>query len=262
MTVLGHELKSSIKTWSIWALSIGFMIVICLLLYPELGDQMNQVDDIYSNLGGFSDAFGMDKISMGTPMGFYGIECGSVMAIGCSFFAAMLGANMLSKEEHSHTAEFLLTHPISRKRVVFEKLLAVIIQIVMLNLVCIILAIISFNIIGEKILWEEFRLFHIAQLIMQLEIAFICFGISAFLKHSAMGIGIGIAALLYFLNIAVNISDKVEFLKYITPFKYADAADIISSCSLDEKLILVGIIYALISLVLAFYYYSKKDISA
>lgn len=262
MIVLGHELKSSVKTWSIWTISIGFMIVLCLLLYPELGDQINQVDDIYSNLGGFSSAFGMDKINMGTAMGFYGIECGSVMAIGCSFFAAMLGANMLSKEEHSHTAEFLLTHPISRQKVVIEKLLAVIIQIVALNLVCIVLAIISFNIIGEEILWDEFKLFHIAQLLMQLEIAFICFGISAFLKHSAIGVGIGTAALLYFLNIAGNISDKIEFVKYITPFKYADAADVISSCSLDGKLILVGVVYALIGLILALFYYGKKDISA
>lgn len=262
MIVLAHELKTGRKILAIWTLCIGFMIVLCLLLYPEMGDQISQVEDVYSNMGGFTAAFGMDKISMGTPMGFYGIECGSVMAIGCSFFASMLGANILSKEEHSHTAEFLLTHPISRQKVVFEKLLAVIIQIVVLNLVCVVLAIISFNIIGEEILWDEFKLFHVAQLLMQLEVAFICFGISAFLKHSAMGIGIGVAALLYFLNIVGNISDKAEFLKYITPFKYADAADVISSCSIDQKLVLVGGIYALVGVVLAFLYYGRKDISA
>ena len=153
MIVLAHELKTGRKMLAIWTLCIGFMIVLCLLLYPEMGDQISEVEDVYSNMGGFTAAFGMDKISIGTPMGFYGIECGSVMAIGCSFFASMLGANMLSKEEHSHTAEFLLTHPISRQRVVFEKLLAVIIQIVVLNLVCVVFAIISFNIIGEEILW-------------------------------------------------------------------------------------------------------------
>lgn len=262
MTVLGHELKTGAKVWAIWTLSTGFMIVLCLLLYPEMGGQISEVEDLYSNMGGFTSAFGMDKISMGTAMGFYGIECGSVMAIGCSFFAAMLGANMLSKEERSHTAEFLLTHPISRQRVVFEKLIAITIQIVVLNLVCMLLAIISFNIIGEEILWDEFKLFHVAQLFMQLEIAFICFGISAFLKHGVMGVGIGIATLLYFLNILGNISEKAEFVKYITPFKYADAADVISSCSIDEKLVLVGAIYALIGLTLAFLYYGKKDISA
>lgn len=262
MTVLAHELKTGTKTLSIWTLSIGFMIMLCMLLYPEIGNQIGQVEDVYSNMGGFTAAFGMDKISIATPMGFYGIECGSVMDIGCSLFVAMLGANMLSKEERYHTAEFLLTHPISRQRVIFEKLIAVVIQIVVLNLICALLAIISFKIIGEKIYLDEFGLFHVAQLLMQLEIAFICFGISAFLKHSSMGIGIGVATLLYFLNIVGNISEKAEFVKYITPFKYADAADVISSCSIDKKLILIGVIYALISVVFAFLYYGKKDISA
>ena len=68
--------------------------------------------------------------------------------------------------------------------------------------------------------------------------------------------------MLYFLNIVGNISDKAEFLKYITPFKYADAADVISSCSIDQKLVLVGGIYALVGVVLAFLYYGRKDISA
>ncbi len=261
MVILNHELKLGRKMLAIWTLSIGFMVALCMLLYPQMSGQVNQIENLYSNMGGFTTAFGMDKISMGTPMGFYGIECGNVMAIGCSFFAALLGANMLSKEEHSHTAEFLLTHPISRHRVVIEKLLAILIEIIILNIVCVLLGIISFYVIGEDILWKEFMLFHVAQFLMQVEIAFICFGISSFLKNSSVGIGIGIAALLYFLNIVSNISEKAEFLKYITPFKYSDAAEVISSCSLDKNLILLGMGYAITGVIVALVYYSRKDIS-
>lgn len=261
MVILNHELKMGRKMLIIWTLSIGFMVVLCILLYPQMSDQVSQVEDVYSNMGGFTEAFGMDKVSIATPMGFYGIECGNVLSIGCSFFVALLGANMLSKEEHSHTAEFLLTHPISRYRVIFEKLLAVVMQIIILNVVCMILGILSFYIIDEHILWKEFMLFHVAQFFMQMEIAFICFGISSFLKRSSVGIGIGIAVLMYFFNIISNISDKAEFLKYITPLRYADATQIISSGSIEGNLVLLGMLYAGIGVITAFLYYSKKDIS-
>ena len=37
---------------------------------------------------------------------------------------------------------------------------------------------------------------------------------------------LGLAAVLYFLNIIANLTDQAKWLKYITPFGYAEAADI------------------------------------
>ncbi len=41
----------------------------------------------------------------------------------------------LSKEEKDQTAEFLLTHPVSRRRIITEKLTAVLVQIVVMNVI-------------------------------------------------------------------------------------------------------------------------------
>lgn len=262
MVVLKSELKRGKIMLLIWVLSIASMMAMCVLIYPQMGDQMEKTQDMYSNMGAFTKAFGLDKISMSTATGFYGVECGSILSIGGSFFAALLGAGMLSKEENLHTAEFLLTHPISRVRIISEKIIAVILQVILLNIICILISIISFKIIDEKILWDEFLLFHVAQTIMQLEVACICFGISAFIKNNATGIGIGIASIFYFLSILFNISEQTEFLKYITPFAYADAATIMDECSLDTTLITLGVVYSVVFLLIAFYKYSKKDISS
>ena len=43
----------------------------------------------------------------------------------------------------------------------------------------------------------------------------------------------GLAIFMYFLNIIANISKNADFLKYITPFGYAEGADLISSMALD-----------------------------
>ena len=95
---------------------------------------------------------------------------------------------------------------------------------------------------------------------MQLELAGICFGISAFLRRGSLGVGLGIAAIMYFLNIIANISEKAEYLKLITPFGYAEGADIVSNGSLDAKLVLIGMAFALIGVAAAYFWYSRKDI--
>lgn len=262
MTIYIKELKQSFRSLCIWTASIAFMMLVCILLFPEMKSEMDSVSDLFANMGGFTAAFGMDKLSFGEIMGFYGIECGNVLGIGGGFFAALAGISVLTNEEKERTAEFLLTHPVSRFSVVSQKLLSVLTQVVVLNVVVVGVSLISAAVVGEKFEMKEFLLLHIAYLIMQLEISCICFGISAFIRRGSIGIGLGLALALYFLNIVCNISEQAEFLRYITPYAYADASSIISESKLDFGLIAVGAAVAVIGAAVGFFRYLKKDISA
>ncbi|MCI5668352.1 MAG: ABC transporter permease [Oscillospiraceae bacterium] len=262
MTIYIKELKQSCRSLCIWTASIAFMMLVCILLFPEMKSEMDSVSDLFANMGGFTAAFGMDKLSFGEIMGFYGIECGNVLGIGGGFFAALAGISVLANEEKERTAEFLLTHPVSRFSVVSQKLLSVLTQVVVLNVVVVGVSLISAAAIGEEFEMKEFILLHIAYLIMQLEISCICFGISAFIRRGSIGIGLGLALALYFLNIVCNISEQAEFLRYITPYAYADASSIISESKLDFGLIAVGAAVAVIGAAVGFFRYLKKDISA
>ena len=55
-------------------------------------------------------------------LGFYAVECGNILGLGGAFYAALCAATVLSKEEKDKTAEFLLTHPVSRVKIITEKL--------------------------------------------------------------------------------------------------------------------------------------------
>ena len=102
MAVFFKEMKHGLKGFCIWAGSIAFMLVICVLMFPEMKNEMNDVSEIFANMGGFTQAFGMDRLNFGTLIGFYGVECGNILGIGGGFFAAYLGITMLSKEEGAH----------------------------------------------------------------------------------------------------------------------------------------------------------------
>ena len=260
MTLLKHELKQGSRTLAIWTASIGFLIAICLFLFPEMKGEMDNVSDMFSSMGSFTAAFGMDRLNFGTLIGFYAVECGNILGLGGAFFASLIAVSALAKEEKERTAEFLLSHPVSRVSVISSKLAGLVVQIVVMNVVIFALSAACIAIIGEEPAWKEICLLHLAYFLLQLELAGICFGLSAFLRRGSLGIGLGIAAMMYFLNIIANISEKAEFLKVITPFGYAEGADIVSNGSLDGKLVLIGMAFALVGVAAAYFWYSRKDI--
>ncbi|MGM9605966.1 MAG: ABC transporter permease subunit [Oscillospiraceae bacterium] len=260
MTLMKHELRQGRTSLIVWTAAIGFLMAICIFLFPEMKGEMDAVSGMFASMGSFSAAFGMDRLNFGTLTGFYAVECGNILGLGGAFFASLVAVTVLAKEEKEGTAEFLLTHPVSRRRVITEKLCAVLAQIVVLNAVILALALGSVAAIGEAIPWKELLLLHLAYFLLQVELAGICFGISAFLRQGSLGIGLGVAAVMYFLNIIANISDSAQCLKYITPFGYAEGADIVTNGSLDVPLVLLGILYGIIGIAAAYVRYCKKDI--
>lgn len=261
MTVFRHELRQGTLSLTIWTSAISLMLGMCILIFPEMSSDMGDIGAMFSNMGSFSAAFGMDQINFGEFLGFYGVECGNILGLGGAFFAGLIGISALSKEEKEHTAEFLLTHPISRTRVITEKLLSIFTQILILNVITTAVTLGCIVMIDEDVPAKTLSLLIVAYFIMQLEVAAITFGISAFLKRSGIGIGLGLPAMFYFLNIVANLTEDAAFLKYITPFGYTDGADIIANEALNTGYLSVGILLGVAGIVTAFWHYSRKDIT-
>lgn len=260
MTLLKHELRQGRTALSIWTAAIGFLLTVCVFIFPEMKGEMENLGDVFGSMGSFSDAFGMDQLNFGTLVGFYAIECGNVLGLGGAFFAAICAAGILSKEEKDGTAEFLLTHPISRRTVLMQKLAAILIQITVMNVVVYLLSIGSMALIGEAVPWKEVNLMHLAYYCLQLELGGICFGVSAFLRKGSLGVGIGIAVMLYFANLISNMAEVAEGLRYITPFAYCDGADIVTNGNLDLLLLGIGFLFTAVGIGSAFWKYCRKDI--
>lgn len=260
MTVFSLELKRGRLALIIWTAAIAAMLAISILIYPEMKAQMDALGEMFSDMGSFSEAFGMDMVNFGEFKGYFATECGNVLGLGGALYAAILGIAVLSKEQKDRTADFLLTHPISRRRVCAEKLLAVYVQILILNLAVAVVSLFATLAIGERIDAKIFVLIFLAFFLMQIEIASIMFGLSAFISSSGIGIGIGVALLLYFLNIIANITEKTEFLKYITPFAYADSAAVASNACIEARYLAVGAAFTVIALAAGFIKFDKKDI--
>lgn len=259
MVLYMHEMKMNLKSLILWTLCVGGVCFGCILLYTSLEDSIQEIADVYSNMGSMSVALGMDKMSLATLTGFYATEIAMMHGLGGAMFAAVLGIGMLSKEEAGHTTEFLNVLPVGRSRIFSQKYMAVVSNIFIFNLVCFLLYILGFLLMNEEISGKEMVLYHFAQLVMQIELATVCFMISAFTKKNLMGAGLGLVILMFAADMMCRIIPAIEDMKYITPFYYSNAADIFTEGSIDNVMFGIGLGIIVITFVMAGIRYGKKD---
>ena len=260
MTVFRKELRAGAVSFLVWSAAVGGLMAVCVGMYPSFAGSMDDMSALFAGMGDFSAAFGLDKLQFGTILGFYGTECGNILGLGGAFYAALTAMGMLAGEEGSHTAEFLLTHPVSRLRVAGEKLAALAVLVVALNLVCLACGAGGILLIGEDADWGGLLRYHGALLLMQLEVGGLCFGLSALLRRGGLGLAMGLAGLLYFAGLLVNLDQGLDWLRFVTPYYYADAARVFAGEGLAGP-VLAGCGLGALGAGFGLWWYRRKDIA-
>lgn len=260
MTIFKKELRSGAVSFLAWSAVIGGLMAVCVGMYPSMAGSMGDVSDLFAGMGNFSAAFGLDKLQFGTTLGFYGTECGNILGLGGALYAAVTAMGLLAGEEGGHTAEFLLTHPVSRLRVCMEKLAALAAMILGLNLICLTCGAGGIAIIKESVEWGKLLRYHGTLLLMHLEIGALCFGLSAFLRRGGLGLGMGLAALLYFAGILINLDSGLDWLRFFTPYYYADAARVFAREAIAGPMA-AGCTLGVLGAGAGLWWYGRKDIA-
>lgn len=262
ITIYKHEVTTYLKNLLIWVICVGGMGFACILLFSSMQGDMESMAESFASMGAFSDAFGMSQLSIGTLTGFYAAEVGTIYGLGGAMFAAIISTGMLSKEEDGHTSEFLFSLPVARGKVVLAKWGAVVTHIVLFNMLCVGIYLIGFAILGEDIPAKEFALYHLMQLFLQVELASICYGISAFMKKNKLGLGLGIVLLFYAYDLIARVIPDLSDYKMISPFAYANASDILSTGEVSAAAAILGAVILVAGVCISFGAYTKRDLAS
>ena len=256
------ELKMNSKTLLIWALAVGGIGLVCLLLYSSMEGEIKGMADAFSNMGMFSEAFGMSKLSIATIKGYFATEIGTVHGLGGSMFAALIAAGMLSKEEELHTGEFLYSFPVSRKKIVLAKSLCILCMIALFTIICTALYALGFVMLGEEIPVKEFTAYMAMQFVMDIEIAGVCFALSSIFSKTKIGAALGLALIFYAYDLMGRVVPDLKDYLFIGPFSYSNASDIFSGTDLSVKALCFGTCVTVVCVVFAFIHYNRRDLSA
>lgn len=265
MIIFKRELKRNFKYFTIWTALMCLMFIYMAVLYPTMMEQSGAMEKMLEGFPeGLIKAFNFDLISNFKDVTYFFASEPFVLWLLCgSIFAMLLASGILSKEESDKTIEFLLSKPVTRNNIINQKLLSTTFYILLFNIIPCITTFLTFEAIEKQEFSRyEMLLLFIAAFLVQLTFAAVGFLISVFIKKTknALPLSIGVVLGTYILNVFAGMTEKTEGLKYLTPFKYAEARDILQDSSMNAVYLIIISVVIIASIVLSYVFYNRKDI--
>ncbi len=263
MNILLRELRANLKSIIIWSLSMIFLIYVGMVKYSGFEAAGQGINELFDQMpSAIKSIFGISGLDLTSISGFYGIFFLYFMLLG-GIHAVMLGAVIIAKEERDKTADFLFVKPVVRARVITAKLTAAFINIVILNIVTLVSSILIVSIYnkGNSISSQILNLM-LALFIIQVIFLALGAGIGAFTRNTKKSTSLASTILLsaFMLSVAIDLYKELDFLEFLTPFKYFKTAQVMGSGSFEPIYLLLSLVIITACTAITYLLYKKRDI--
>lgn len=262
MNMFLHELKQYSRITIIWIVSLVTTAALYMALYPSMASQMEAMKKILANYPkALLVALGIGPSLFFSFAGFYSIIM-AYMMLAMSIQAMNLGTGIVAKEEHSHTAEFLLAKPVNRTQVLTAKLLAALTILLITNIFFMAAMWAEISILADtSIAGRIFILMTLTLFIVQLFFLGLGFLVSVTAPkiRSVLSISLSTVFVFYVIGVFDSIIGS-KAVRYITPFKFFDNQYIIQNNAYEPAFLVVEAVFLAAAFTAAYYFYLKRDI--
>jgi ABC-2 type transport system permease protein len=262
MNIFLKELKANRKALIIW----------CACMFVGVLGGMSKYT-AYSSGGAASDVINKIPNSMRALLGFGSFDVTKMsgffaflflyLEVTTAIHAALLGAGIIAKEERDKTTEFLMVKPVARSTIITSKLLAALVNIVILNIVTLFSSIVMVAAYNKgKDISGEVAMFLLSMFIVQLIFLSIGAALSAFMRNpkGSGSLAAGLVLVGYFISIITNLSDSLKYLNVLSPFKYFSYANIVNGNGLSIVIVILSILLVAAFCVSTYFFYRKRDL--
>ncbi len=262
--MIKREIKVNLKSLILWILTnvILFTVVYVTYLNMNTTEISNSINDL---LNYFPEEiikmFNLDIAGIESAFGWFKSEGYVFISLLTCLYSSRLGSTILLKEESEKTIEFLHSKPITRNQIVTPKIIASLINIILLFL-----AITLFNIFGMLISgnydMKLLIILSVAPLLSAFPFFFLSMYISTYFNKTSTinGVSIGVVFISYFILIISTITENVKFFKYISLFTLSEGRRIIINNNIGINNIISSIVISSIFIFLIYYKYNKKEL--
>lgn len=249
------------KRWSIvgWCLILLVINVGLALLFPAIRDTMGHMTSSVPK--SMANWIG-DAAIWQTYTGYASQELFGEMAIALVIAAILFGGNFLAGYESRGTLLTLLSRPISRQKVYWQKYSAFCAALLIVAVGYFVGILAGGWILGETIQYKTFLECLLMVILLALSLGSVTYAIGAVTgKVGVAGISVGVYAFAaYLLASLSSATDIVNKLSYASLFRYSAAREVVAhGLSIGHIGIFLGII--LVSLVIGLMSFTHRDLT-
>lgn len=261
--VFWREIKANSKSLLMWSIGIILLVAVSMGKYAGMSSAGQSINDFLAQMPHSLKAImGIGIFDLTTAAGYYAVLF-IYLSVIATIHAAILGADIIAKEERDKTADFLFIKPLSRSRVISSKLLAAFVNILVFNIITLVSSIIMVQYYneGEPVIDLITKLMA-GMLIMQLIFLFLGTALAAFIKSPqiAPSYAAGTLLITFIISIVIDINSRAEGLKYLTPFKYFDAKNIIYGRGFEPVYLILSCIIITVFIGGTYILYKNRDL--
>lgn len=264
MNIFWHEMKSHWKGLLGWSAGVWFTVISGMAKFE--GYSTTGSSNINEILKAFPKplmaVFGMTGLDLTTLIGYFGVLYLYITLV-VAIHAGLLGAEVIAEEERDKTSEFLYAKPVTRTSVLTQKLLAALVNILVVFAVTVVssISIVAFYNKGNALYGQVMNLMWGILFFQLLSFAFGAFFAGLFTKPKLPSTAITIVILAsYITSVAAGLNSHLDFLNKLTPFWYFGAPKILADGHLDRFYIGLSVVAITALLVGTYYFFRKRDL--
>ena len=263
MNLFIREMKANSRALIIWSVGMVLMIYASMVKFEGISGT-GQANELMRSLPKSLQAMmGVGAFDISKMSGYYGVMF-LFLQLAAGIHAAMLGSGILSKEERDKTSEFLFSKPLSRKAVLTAKLAAAFLNILIFNLVTLFssLIFVPYYAKGENLTDGILKLM-LCMFILQVIFLTAGSAIAATVgkPRTAVSVSTGVMLAAFILTEVINISGRLDALRYFTPFSYFDTKKLIYSGGFDPVFVILSAVLVALFFALTYSCFCRKDLN-
>lgn len=258
-----HELRSNLKSLLIWSFITLLLVVGSLAKFEGYHNNPEVAKIAESMPKALLDLFNMRAFNLTTLEGFYGVMAVFFYLMG-GIASALWAANAIAKEEFNKTGEFTLVLPLPREAIVTAKALAALTTSVAFVLVTWLISWVGATRYQPApdfyhfLALEMAGMFFISLFSWALGLAFAC-GWKRPKQAASAAVMVVLAA--YILSTAQGMHERLEFLKWVTPFKYFDSGELYRSGALNVAYVVITLAATAALVAASYLTYRRRDLA-
>jgi beta-exotoxin I transport system permease protein len=262
LNIFLRELKANFKSLVIWSVILALLIMIAVAKFSAFAGNPDMLALLDSIPPAMLDALSMRAFNLTTLSGFYGLMF-IYFAIMGAIAAAMWGSDTISKEERDKTVEFSLVLPVSRSRVITAKALAALVYCVAFVLVTWAISLVAVRgYTPDQAFYKFLALEMLAMFVI--ELIFLALGLllGCAMKQYKRAGSTAVAIILgtYVISVMSEMQESLDNLKYLTPFRYFNAADILHNSRIDSVYLMISAAIIVVCVAGAYLTYRRRDL--